>query len=116
MATFKDLGVRKEYIQGLKELGIKVPTEIQENVIPTLLKSKTDLIGLAQTGTGKTAAFGLPILHNIDSNSDKVQALILAPTRELAQQIKKYFLSSQNIPNQKYLLKLFLEVKKLTDK
>ena len=89
MATFKDLGVRKEYIQGLKELGIKVPTEIQENVIPTLLKSKTDLIGLAQTGTGKTAAFGLPILHNIDSNSDKVQALILAPTRELAQQIKK---------------------------
>ena len=89
MGTFKDLGVQKEYIQALNELGIKNPTEIQENVIPTLLKSKTDLIGLAQTGTGKTAAFGLPILHKIDSKSDKVQALILAPTRELAQQIKK---------------------------
>ena len=89
MATFNDLGIRKDYIEGLKELGIKTPTEIQENVIPTLLKSKTDLIGLAQTGTGKTAAFGLPILHKIDSNLDKIQSLILAPTRELAQQIKK---------------------------
>ena len=57
--------------------------------IPVLLKSATDFIGLAQTGTGKTAAFGLPVLHHIDTSSDDIQALILSPTRELVQQIKK---------------------------
>lgn len=89
MATFSALGIRKEYIEALKELGIKAPTEIQEKTIPILLNSKTDFIGLAQTGTGKTAAFGLPILHNINSALPYTQALILAPTRELVQQIKK---------------------------
>ncbi|MHB1146963.1 MAG: DEAD/DEAH box helicase [Lutibacter sp.] len=89
MATFSALGIRKEYIEALKELGIKTPTEIQEKTIPVLLNSKTDFIGLAQTGTGKTAAFGLPILHNINSDLPYTQALILAPTRELVQQIKK---------------------------
>lgn len=89
MATFSGLGVSKEYIQALKEIGIKTPTEIQEKTISVLLNSKTDFIGLAQTGTGKTAAFGLPILHNIDANLPEIQALILAPTRELVQQIKK---------------------------
>jgi len=89
MATFSALGIRKEYIEALKELGIKTPTEIQEKTIPILLNSKTDFIGLAQTGTGKTAAFGLPILHNIKSALPYTQALILAPTRELVQQIKK---------------------------
>ena len=89
MSAFKNLGVHKEYIKAIKELGINNPTEIQEATIPVLLNSKIDLIGLAQTGTGKTAAFGLPILHNIDVNSNNVQALILAPTRELVQQIKK---------------------------
>lgn len=89
MATFKDLGVQSEYIKGLKELGIKTPTEIQEKTIPKLLQSKTDFIGLAQTGTGKTAAYGLPVLHSVDSSSAVVQALILSPTRELVQQIKK---------------------------
>ncbi|WP_456377630.1 DEAD/DEAH box helicase [Lutibacter sp.] len=89
MATFSSLGVSKEYIQALKEIGIKTPTEIQEKTISVLLNSKTDFIGLAQTGTGKTAAFGLPILHNIDTNLPEIQALILAPTRELVQQIKK---------------------------
>ncbi len=89
MSTFKDLGVAKEYIQGIKELGIKTPTEIQEKAIPILLKTNTDFVGLAQTGTGKTAAFGLPILHKIDANNKAVQALILSPTRELVQQIKK---------------------------
>ena len=89
MSTFLDLGIRKEYIQGLNELGIKSPTEIQERTIPVLLNSKTDFIGLAQTGTGKTAAFGLPILHSIDTSSNEIQSLILAPTRELVQQIKK---------------------------
>jgi ATP-dependent RNA helicase DeaD len=89
MSTFSQLGVRKEFVTALKELGIKVPTEIQNGAIPTLLNSKIDFIGLAQTGTGKTAAFGLPLLQAIDSNSPNIQALILAPTRELAQQIKK---------------------------
>jgi ATP-dependent RNA helicase DeaD len=89
MSTFLDLGVRKEFVKGLKELGIINPTEIQEIAIPILLHSKTDLIGLAQTGTGKTAAFGLPLLQQIDPSNPEIQALILAPTRELVQQIQK---------------------------
>ena len=89
MVTFKGLGVHSNYIKALKELQIKVPTEIQEKTIPVLLKTKTDYIGLAQTGTGKTAAYGLPVLNSIDTNSAVVQALILSPTRELVQQIKK---------------------------
>lgn len=89
MATFKEIGVRDDFIKGLKELGIKVPTEIQEKTISTLLTSKTDFIGLAQTGTGKTAAYGIPLLNEIDPSSKVIQGLILAPTRELAQQIKK---------------------------
>jgi len=89
MSTFFDLGVSKDYIKGLKELGIKSPTEIQEKTIPILLNTKTDLIGLAQTGTGKTAAFGIPVLQSVDPDNKNVQALILSPTRELVQQIKK---------------------------
>ena len=89
MSTFRDLGIRKDFINSLKELHIKVPTDIQEKTIPVLLKTETDFVGLAQTGTGKTAAFGLPILHKIDADNDTVQALILSPTRELVQQIKK---------------------------
>ena len=89
MSTFLELGIRKEYIKGLKELGINNPTDIQEQTIPKLIQSRIDFIGLAQTGTGKTAAFGLPILHQIDTKKPVIQALILAPTRELVQQIKK---------------------------
>lgn len=89
MSGFKALGIHKEYIVGLKELGIKNPTEIQERAIPTLLESPTDFIGLAQTGTGKTAAYGLPILHKVNASKPEIQALILSPTRELVQQIKK---------------------------
>jgi ATP-dependent RNA helicase DeaD len=89
MTTFSELGIHKSYIKALKELNIVNPTEIQQTVIPILLESKTDLIGLAQTGTGKTAAFGLPVLHAIDQNVSEVQALIIAPTRELVQQIQK---------------------------
>ncbi|MFT5791639.1 MAG: ATP-dependent RNA helicase DeaD, partial [Saprospiraceae bacterium] len=89
MSTFIELGIRKEFIEGLKELGIKEPTEIQEKAIPILLQSETDFVGLAQTGTGKTAAYGLPILHHIDTSKPEIQALILSPTRELVQQIKK---------------------------
>ncbi len=89
MSTFFELGVHPNFVKGLKELGIKHPTQIQEETIPVLLKSTTDFIGLAQTGTGKTAAYGLPLLHKIDANSPVIQTLILSPTRELAQQIKK---------------------------
>ncbi|EGV45070.1 DEAD/DEAH box helicase [Bizionia argentinensis JUB59] len=89
MKSFSDLGLRKEYIKALKELNIVNPTEIQAQTLPILLKTETDLIGLAQTGTGKTAAYGLPILHHIDPSKPEIQALILAPTRELVQQIQK---------------------------
>jgi ATP-dependent RNA helicase DeaD len=89
MSTFSSLGIHNDYIKAIKELGISNPSEIQEKTIPVLLKSATDFIGLAQTGTGKTAAFGLPVLHHIDASSDDIQALILSPTRELVQQIKK---------------------------
>ena len=89
MSTFLDLGIQKEYVKALKELNIVTPTEIQLKTIPKLLNSNIDFVGLAQTGTGKTAAFGLPILQQIDTKSSQVQALVLAPTRELAQQIKK---------------------------
>lgn len=89
MSTFTHLGVKKDFVKSLKELKITTPTEIQEKAIQVLLKSKKDFIGLAQTGTGKTAAFGLPVLHQIDSDKPVVQALILSPTRELVQQIKK---------------------------
>ncbi|WP_445734454.1 DEAD/DEAH box helicase [Mariniflexile sp.] len=89
MPTFSELGVQKDFVKALKELDIKTPTDIQEKTIPVLLQSTTDFIGLAQTGTGKTAAYGLPILQHIDTASNDVQALILAPTRELVQQIKK---------------------------
>jgi ATP-dependent RNA helicase DeaD len=74
MSTFSNLGINKDYIKAIKELGISTPSEIQEKAIPILLGSSTDFIGLAQTGTGKTAAFGLPILHHVNANSDKIQA------------------------------------------
>lgn len=89
MSTFLELGVRKDFIKALQEQGINTPTQIQEIAIPILLHSKTDLIGLAQTGTGKTAAFGLPLLQQIDVSKAEIQTLILAPTRELVQQIQK---------------------------
>jgi ATP-dependent RNA helicase DeaD len=89
MATFSELGISKEYIKSLKELHINTPTEIQQEALPILLNNKTDFIGLAQTGTGKTAAYGLPVLHHIDPSKNEIQALILSPTRELVQQIKK---------------------------
>ncbi len=89
MTTFSDLGISDAYVKALKEINIVHPTDIQTAVIPVLLETKTDLIGLAQTGTGKTAAFGLPILNTIIPSNTEVQGLIIAPTRELVQQIKK---------------------------
>ena len=77
------------YVKSIKELHIIEPTPVQEQVIPFLLKNKSDIVVQSQTGTGKTAAFGLPILHKVNPKSDKIQALILSPTRELGQQISK---------------------------
>ena len=91
MKHFKDLGVSDVFIKALNELSIKHPTEIQEQVIPHLLNTESDLIGQAQTGTGKTAAFGLPILQNTDVKLKEIQTLVLCPTRELGQQIAKQF-------------------------
>jgi ATP-dependent RNA helicase DeaD len=89
LTTFSSLGVSKDFHQALKENQLLVPTDIQEKTLPVLLQQTTDFIGLAQTGTGKTAAFGLPILQQIDPSKDCIQALILSPTRELVQQINK---------------------------
>jgi ATP-dependent RNA helicase DeaD len=88
--TFADLGLRKELLDTLQELGYEAPTPIQEKTIPVLLEGH-DLIGQAQTGTGKTAAFALPILQTIDVKKRETQALILAPTRELAMQVAEAF-------------------------
>ncbi len=85
--TFKELGLNSSLLKAVAELGFEEPTPIQAKTIPAILESKQDLIGLAQTGTGKTAAFGLPILHQIDSKNNKPQAIILCPTRELGMQI-----------------------------
>lgn len=89
MSTFPELGISDELIKGLTENNIFTPTEIQEKSIPFLLKEGTDFIGQAQTGTGKTAAFGLPMLQSIDTSDNRIQGLILCPTRELGQQIAK---------------------------
>ncbi|NNK86731.1 MAG: DEAD/DEAH box helicase, partial [Flavobacteriaceae bacterium] len=87
MTTFADLGLEENLLLAIKDLGFETPTEIQEKAIPVLTNSFKDLVALAQTGTGKTAAFGFPILQQIDVNSRTTQALVLAPTRELCLQI-----------------------------
>ena len=87
MTTFEGLGIDARLIQATGELGFVNPTAIQEQAIPVLLSGTTDFIGLAQTGTGKTAAFGLPLLHLIDSSKKYPQALVVCPTRELCMQI-----------------------------
>ena len=85
--TFEDLGIEPMILQALKDKGYIYPTPIQRDVIPLLLTGGIDVIGQAQTGTGKTAAFGLPILQNIEEGLRETQALILTPTRELAIQV-----------------------------
>lgn len=87
--TFEELGLSPKTLRALAELNFITPTPIQEQAIPKLLEADIDLLGLAQTGTGKTAAFALPILEKIDGNNKKPQALILCPTRELCMQITK---------------------------
>lgn len=104
MASFKELGVQSDLIKGLNELGIIDPTPIQEKVIPLLLNNHEDLVGQAQTGTGKTAAYGVPLLQKINPKSKMVQGLILCPTRELSQQVAK-----QLFKFTKYTAKIFTE-------
>ena len=90
---FQDFNLNPAILRAIEELGFKEPMPIQAEVLPILLSQRTDLVGLAQTGTGKTAAFGLPLLQNIDPKNRSVQALILCPTRELCMQITKDLLS-----------------------
>ena len=85
--TFEELGVREDLLRAIKELGFEMPMPIQEKTIPHLLHSDNDVVALAQTGTGKTAAFGLPVIQRIEIGNHVPQALILAPTRELCLQI-----------------------------
>lgn len=87
MATFLELGLKEDITKALKDLGYENPTVIQEKAIPQVIASTQDLKAFAQTGTGKTAAFSLPILEQIDADSKNTQAIILSPTRELAVQI-----------------------------
>ena len=85
--TFEALGLDAKLVKATDELGFKTPTPIQEKAIPVLLSGTKDLVGLAQTGTGKTAAFGLPLLQLVDSTQKHPQALVVCPTRELCMQI-----------------------------
>lgn len=87
MTKFEALGLKKSLLDAISDLGFESPSEVQEKAIPILLESETDLVALAQTGTGKTAAFGFPLIQKIDSASRTTQGLILSPTRELCLQI-----------------------------
>ena len=89
MSQFTDFGLNPALLRAIKELGFENPMPIQEKTIPVLLEKDVDFVGLAQTGTGKTAAFGLPLLNKIDASQRCVQALILCPTRELCMQITR---------------------------
>jgi len=103
MTKFTDLGLNEAILRAVADMGFETPSEIQAKAIPILLESDTDMVSLAQTGTGKTAAFGFPLIQKIDANSKTTQGLILSPTRELCMQItnelKNYskFIPSLNI-------------------
>lgn len=85
--TFEETGIRTELLKAIEELGYEKPMPVQQQVIPVILESDRDIIALAQTGTGKTAAFGLPLISKIDEHNTNPQVLILCPTRELCLQI-----------------------------
>lgn len=87
MSTFQELGLNQDLLNAVADLGFTKPSEVQEKAIPTLLAEERDLVALAQTGTGKTAAFGFPMLQKINIDSRTTQGLILSPTRELCLQI-----------------------------
>src|SRR6516225_2213745 len=86
MATFSELGLSAEILEALEDVGYEEPSPIQEQAIPLLLEGK-DVIGQAQTGSGKTAAFGLPMLNYVDADEHEVQGIVLTPTRELCIQV-----------------------------
>ncbi len=104
MENFNQLGVKADFVKALEENGIIKPTEIQQLVIPYLLKNNTDFIGQAQTGTGKTVAFGIPLLQRLNPKIIEIQVVVLSPTRELCQQIAK-----QIFKMTKYSEKVFAE-------
>ncbi len=87
--NFRELGLSEDLVRGVEELGFENATPIQEQTVPYLSANDSDLIALAQTGTGKTAAFGLPLLEKIEKNNDRVSGLVICPTRELCLQITK---------------------------
>ncbi len=87
MTTFTDLGLNEAILRAVADMGFETPSEVQEKTIPILLSKETDMVSLAQTGTGKTAAFGFPLIQKINANSRTTQGLILSPTRELCLQI-----------------------------
>ena len=87
MSKFEEMGFTPGIIKAIDSLGFKEPMPVQERVIPLMLGDETDIIALAQTGTGKTAAFGLPLVQATDTELNRTQALILCPTRELCMQI-----------------------------
>ncbi len=87
--TFKELGLKDEILSSLTDMGFETPTPIQEQAVPYLLENNGDLIGLASTGTGKTASFGLPMLNQINISDKKTQGLVICPTRELCLQISR---------------------------
>lgn len=93
MEKFRALGLSDNVLEALEKKGFETPTEIQEKTIPLLLGGEKDIVGQAATGTGKTAAFGLPLIEKLDDNSKAVQALILCPTRELALQVAEEIIS-----------------------
>ena len=97
--TFKELNLKDGILRAIEELGFEQPMPVQEKTIPFMLEQSADLVALAQTGTGKTAAFGLPVLNLIDISQRKVQALVLAPTRELCIQISNDLLNFSKYMN-----------------
>jgi ATP-dependent RNA helicase DeaD len=104
MSTFESLGLSQSITEAVSAIGFESPTSIQEQAIPRLLSGEEDFVGLAQTGTGKTAAFGLPLLHRTDVALPFVQSLVLAPTRELCLQICRELESfAKNQPNLRIL-------------
>ncbi|MFA6978044.1 MAG: DEAD/DEAH box helicase [Ignavibacteriaceae bacterium] len=97
--SFNELGLSTEMLQAIKMKGFEEPTEIQSKIIPLILQSENDLIGQAQTGTGKTAAFALPIIDKLETKSSHLQVLVLVPTRELAIQVAEEFNSLRGHKN-----------------
>ncbi|MGB6267610.1 MAG: DEAD/DEAH box helicase, partial [Olleya sp.] len=107
MNKFEALGLDNSIVKAVTELGFENPTPIQEKVIPELLKGNSDLVALAQTGTGKTAAFGLPLISLIDFTSKETQVVIMCPTRELCMQITRDIQSFTKYINGAYTVAIY---------